>query len=140
MHSISRIVIAVVLAFAVITALGQGQEQRAKQQTKATAEVPFEFLTLDTRLPAGAYSLTCVGPTHFLIRHQKEPVAAEIFTLPDERVGADDKTPRLFFVERDGKTYLVGIVAPDGSQRVTGLYGITPKKGDVRKEIALNYR
>ena len=32
----------------------------------------------------------------------------------------------------------MGIVDAQGFQRVTGLYGITRKEGDVRKEISLN--
>ena len=139
MHTISKFAIAVVLTFAVFTAFGQGQEQ-AKQQTKATADVPFEFLTLDTRFPAGQYSVSKIGPTHFFIRNDRERIGAEVFTMPDEKIGAQDKTGRLIFVEREGKTYLVGLVGPDGPQRVTGLYGVTLKAGDVRKDIAFKTR
>jgi len=138
----SKIAIAVVVSLLTACALPApllGQSVTAVQQTSATAEIPFEFLTLDTRCPAGHYSVAIVGPTHLLIRNEKERVAAEVFTIPDPGFPVDDKSSKLVFVERDGKTYLVGIVDSHGFQRVTGLYGMTQKNGDVRKEITLNY-
>ncbi len=139
----SKIAIAIVfvslLAACALPAPVRGQSVRAIHETTATAEIPFEFLTLDTRCPAGHYSVVTVGPTHLLIRNEKKRVAAEIFTVPDPSFPVTDKNPKLVFVERDGKNYLVGIDDLHGFQRVTGLYGITRKEGDVRKEIPLNY-
>ncbi len=138
----SKIAIAIVvslLAACALPAAVQGQSLTSIQNTRATADIPFEFLTLDTRCPAGHYSVVTVGPTHLLIRNEKQRVAAEIFTISDPSFPVTDKNPKLVFVERDGKNYLVGIDDFHGFQRVTGLYGITRKEGDVRKEIPLNY-
>ena len=104
---------------------------------KATVTIPFEFLTLDTRFPAGQYSISRIGPTHFFVRNEKAHLAAQVFTIPDKAIAEEDKEPELVFVEREGKNYLVGIITSDGGQRVTGLYGATLKSGDVRKKIAL---
>jgi len=138
----SKIAVAMVIVLMMACALPapvRAQAGRAIQGTSATAEIPFEFLTLDTRCPAGHYSVVTVGPTHLLIRNEKKRVAAEIFTIPDPGFPVDDKSSKLVFVERDGKNYLVGIVDSHGFQRVTGLYGITRKEGDVRKEVTLGY-
>lgn len=131
--------VAILLTACALPAPVRAQSERAIQDTRATAEIPFEFLTLDTRCPAGHYSVATVGPTHLLIRNEKERVAAEIFTIPDPGFPVDDKSSKLVFVERDGKNYLVGIVDSHGFQRVTGLYGISRKEGDVRKEVTLKY-
>ena len=138
----SKIVIAMIFALLTAFALpapARAQSGRATHNATATAEIPFEFLTLDTRCPAGHYSVVTVGPTHLLIRNEKQRVAAEVFTIPDPSFPVTDKNPKLVFVERDGKNYLVGIHDSHGFQRVTGLYGITRKEGDVRKEIPLNF-
>ncbi len=139
----SKIAIAIVVILLTACALPthvRGQSLTAIHDTReTTAEVPFEFLTLDTRCPAGHYSVIPVGPTHLLIRNEKQRVAAEIFTIPDPSFPVTDENSKLVFVERDGRNYLVGIHDSHGFQRVTGLYGITRKEGDVRKEIPLNY-
>lgn len=138
----SKIAIAMVVTLLMACALPapvRGQAVRAIHDTTATAEIPFEFLTLDTRCPAGSYSVSTVSPTHLLIRNERQGVAAEVFTIPDPSFPVTDKNPKLVFVERDGENYLVGIDDFHGFQRVTGLYGITRKEGDVRKEIPLNY-
>ncbi len=138
----SKVAIAIVITLLTACAVPvpvHGQSVTAIQPTRATAEIPFDFLTLDTRCPAGSYSVATVGPTHLLILNEKERVAAEVFTIPDPGLPVDDKSPKLVFVERDGKNYLVGIVDSDRFERVTGLYGITQKEGDLRKEVTLNY-
>ncbi len=132
-------IVIIVLTASASLAQVRGQSLTASYDTrKTTAEIPFEFLTLDTRCPAGSYSLVTVAPTHLLIRNEKQRVAAEVFTISDPGFPVDDKSPKLVFVERDGKTYLVGVNDSHGFQRVTGLYGTTRKEGDVRKEISLN--
>ncbi len=138
----SKIAIAIVVSLLAACALPapvQGQSLTSIQNTRATADIPFEFLTLDSRCPAGSYSVVTVGPTHLLIHNEKERVSAELFTIADPGFPVDDKSPKLVFIEREGRTYLVGIVDAQGFQRVTGLYGIARKEGDVRKEIPLNY-
>ncbi len=139
----SKIAIAIVIILLTACALPthvRGQSLTAINQAKEpTAEIPFEFLTLDTRCPAGHYSVVTVGPTHLLIRNEKQRVAAEVFTIPDPSFPVTDESPKLVFVERDGRNYLVGIDDSHGFQRMTGLYGITRKNGDVSKEILLNY-
>ncbi len=138
----SKIAIAIVVCLLAACALPapiRGQSVKAMNETTATAEIPFEFLTLDTRCPAGHYSIVTVGPTHLLIRNEKQRVAAEIFTISDTSFPVTDKNPKLVFVERDGKKYLVGVLDSHVFQRVTGLYGITRKDGDVRTEVTLRY-
>ena len=136
--------IAIAMVAILLTACASPAQVRGQSLTafsdarETTAEIPFEFLTLDTRCPAGSYSVVTVAPTHLLIRNEKQRVAAEVFTISDPGFPVDEKSPKLVFVERDGKTYLVGINDSHGFQRVTGLYGITRKEGDVRKEISLN--
>lgn len=135
--------IAISIVFILLTACAlpthvRGQSLTAIHDTReTTAEIPFEFLTLDTRCPAGRYSVVTVGPTHLLIRNEKQRVAAEVFTIPDPSFPVTDENPKLVFVERDGRNFLVGIDDSHGFQRVTGLYKITQKEGDVSKEILL---
>ncbi len=138
----SKIAIAVLLPLLAACALPlpvRGQSLAPVQATTATAEIPFEFFTLDTKCPAGSYSVTTVGPTHLLIHNQKERLATEVFTIPDPGFPVEQNTSKLVFVERDGRNYLVGSVDSHGFQRMTGLYGISRKEGDVRKEVTLKY-
>jgi hypothetical protein len=137
----SNIAIAMVIilltAWALPTAV-RGQSAALKQDKTATAEIPFDFYTLDTKCPAGSYSVTAIGPTFFFIRNEKTHVAAQIFTIADPEFPVDGKKPKLVFVNRDGRNYLVGLVGSHGFERVSGLFGITGKDGDVRKEVLLN--
>ena len=117
------------------------QKTPAKPEMKGIADIPFEFYTLDTRMPAGQYSVRTVGPTHLLIRNRKDHgIAAEIYTSLDPGDPVENKDAKLAFIEREGKNYLVGIINADGRQRITGLYGMSPKEGDIRKQIALVYK
>lgn len=105
----SKIAIAMVVTMLMACALPapvRGQAVRAIHDTTATAEIPFEFLTLDTRCPAGSYSVATVSPTHLLIRNEEQLVAAEVFTIRDPGFPVDNKSPKLVFAEREGKTYL----------------------------------
>lgn len=117
------------------------QKTPAKPEMKGIADIPFEFYTLDSRMPAGQYSVRTVGPTHLLIRNRKDHrIAAEIYTSLDPGDPVENKDAKLAFIEREGKNYLVGIANADGRQRITGLYGMSPKEGDIRKQIPLVYK
>lgn len=117
-----------------------GGQKDAGKQPRGFADVAYDFLTLDTKMPAGRYSVTTVGPTHLFIRNENDHnVAAEVFTSLDPGPAVDNKDARLIFIEREGKTYLVGIHNADGRQRVTGLYGETRKQDDIRREVPLAY-
>ena len=137
----SKLAIAIAITLLTVCALPtvvHGQAAIVQQKT-ATAEIPFAFFTLDTKCPAGSYSVEVIGPAHLFIRNKKEHVAAEIFTISDPGFPVDTKEAKLVFVKREGRNYFVGIVARYQFERVSGLYGITEKEGDVRTEIKLTY-
>ncbi len=137
-----RVGLAIGLVFLVVGVLARDADSQkpAAKQLRGVADIPFDFFTLDSKMPAGRYSVTTVGPTHLLVRNEKDPgIAAEVFTSPDPGEPVDNKDAKLIFIEREGKTYLVAIINSDGQQRITGLYGETRKDGDVRKEVPLIY-
>ncbi len=117
------------------------QKASAKAEMKATADIPFEFFTSDSKMPAGEYEIRTVGPTHLLIRNRKDPkIVAEMFTSPAEGAPVEKKDAKLIFVQRDQQHYLVGLVNTEGRQRVTAVYGASLKATDVRKEVVLTYK
>ncbi len=116
------------------------QTQSAKQSDTGVAKVPFEFMTFEKKMPAGEYEISSMGPTHLYIRNTNDKnYAIELFTMPDKHELIAKKDAALIFIERDGTHYLVGITNPDGRQRITGLYGRTPKDTDIRKEVPIVY-
>ena len=128
-----------VLAMCIASADVRGQSASAIQVKTATAEVPFQVVALGTPYPAGTYSVSTIGPTHLFIQDRMHK-GTELFTVPDAGFSIEGKAPRLVFVERQGKNYLLGMVTANGFERVSVLYGATRKKGDVLKEVALNYQ
>ncbi len=113
------------------------QVTAARQSPAGVAEIPFEFYTTLRFLPPGRYELSTVGPTHLLLRNLDDAkVQAELFTLPDP-TAAGDMSPKLIFLVRGERNYLVGLRNADGPQRLSGLYGLKAAASDVRKEIPL---
>lgn len=128
------------LMFAIPLASSAGEQKRPEKPRRGVADVPYDFMTLDTRMPAGRYSVTTVGSGQLFVRNENDPrIAAQVFTSPEARDAVPDEGAKLIFIERDGKNYLVGIINADGFHRVSGLIGANRKDGDVRKEVALVY-
>jgi len=85
-------------------------------QTKATAEIPFEFTVQNTTLPAGEYTMSATSASHdlMLIRNVEARKAIVVLAPSNETEykGANDKNVVLF--HRIGDRYFLAEVKTEG--------------------------
>jgi hypothetical protein len=84
-------------------------------QTKATAQIPFEFTAQNTTLPAGEYTMSAASASHDLMVIRNVETRKAIFVLApsasSEYKGAPDKNVVLF--HRIGDRYFLAEVKTD---------------------------
>jgi hypothetical protein len=104
------------------------------QSTIARANVPFDFVVGDTRLPAGKYTITSAAPDAvpelLLLRDTKGQVREVTMSIRIEPNNNSSKQPNLIF-QRYGASYFLSQV-----WLTAGESGCQIRKGSQEKELA----
>jgi hypothetical protein len=108
------------------------------ESTSVVVTIPFAFLIGGRQLPAGEYVIDRLeGPDELLFRNKNEKYVEQVFLVPARRsVAASD--PKLVFIVRNGRYFLVELWGANGRRILTSQYGVPSQKGDTRRELAVS--
>ena len=84
-------------------------------QTRASADIPFEFTVQNTALPAGTYTMSVTSPTHNVMSIQNQQTGQKILVIAPDAGGAyrrrGDKNVVVF--HKSGDRYFLAAVKTD---------------------------
>src|SRR5215475_6940205 len=132
------VVIGIFLLVSLFVAAGVavGQTKALPSTPRITAQIPYDFWIVATRLPAGQYTLSPVVYTVVLFRNAKTKAKEQASLMPTgEPVATGDH--KLVFVVHNGQHYLREIWNSDGKQVVTTQLALPLVAGDTETEVRL---
>lgn len=110
------------LKFAGVTLLAilsLGTVSSARASSRFRADIPFDFTIGNATLPAGAYTVSEIGPGVLVIRNEIHGQDAAIVLANFSHAAKRDDSVALIF-HRSGNTYFLGQVQPlDGSKELS---------------------
>jgi hypothetical protein len=83
-------------------------------QTKATANIPFEFTAQNTTLPAGEYTMSAASTSHDVMLIRNVETRKAILVLAPEGAPKDPQDKNVVVFHRIGDRYFLAEVETDG--------------------------
>jgi hypothetical protein len=107
--------------FLIVTAVavGIGRPSVARADGLVTAEIPFDFIVGDTRMPAGDYTIseTSTGPTVLLVESSDGTAVSFVSTIPTTSTGGNATQPDVEFQTLGKEHFLSRVDMHDGMAR-----------------------
>lgn len=104
-----------------------------QQPHRGTANIPFDFYVMGTKMPAGQYTLDVIAPTYVTLRSSDGKVQQDLYFLQIASPGKNTAS-KIIFNLRDGKYYFSQVWSWYGKAQLTSF---TPKASDQTKDVPL---
>jgi len=104
----------------------------AKAQDMIIANVPFDFVVGDVKLPAGEYAVKAAGPNNAVLMISRTDATQSVFVCANSAAGSDIQTESKLVFDRYGDSYFLHQIWTAGSSR-----GKQLMKTNREKEAAL---